>query len=83
MDLGFPSAEAFLWRRIRREGRKPFSTGMRGTHNESGRRMRLRHNNFKRLGLLSSRATPPHRQNLLDVALFGSDAWSEMADYKG
>jgi hypothetical protein len=26
-------------------------------------------------------ATPPHRQNLLDVALFASDRLSETADY--
>ncbi len=28
-------------------------------------------------------ATPPHQQNLLDVALLLSDAQSETADYKG
>jgi len=31
----------------------------------------------------SGRATPPHLQNQLDVALFDSDCESETGDYKG
>src|SRR5215211_2437893 len=29
----------------------------------------------------AGRATPPHRQNHLDVALFTPDTWSETGDY--
>jgi hypothetical protein len=41
----------------------------------------LRHNNCQPALLLIGRATPPHRQNLLDVALLPSDCLSETADY--
>ena len=37
----------------------------------------------KRLTPITSRATPPHRQNQPDVALFTSDRESETRNYKG
>lgn len=40
----------------------------------------LRHNNCQTTDLIS-RATPPHRQNQLSVALFASDRSSETGDY--
>ena len=47
------------------------------------RRLRLRHNNCQAAAITCSRATPPHRQNQLDVALLTSDAESETPNYKG
>jgi len=40
----------------------------------------LRHNICQPAVLIAD-ATPPHRQNQLDVALFASDRLSETADY--
>ena len=74
VDRGFPSAGTFLWRRLNLGEKFSLRASTRGDDRpEVGRDARhLRHNNCQR-PLPPGRATPPHRQNQLDVAYFTSD----------
>ena len=81
-------AETFLWRRITGDEKAagPFTRAYAGaldhfqpiaTHAIYATMI------VKRLKPSTSRATPPHRQNQPDVALFTSDCESETGNYKG
>ena len=84
VDIGFPWAETFLWRRIcymdeqahkgpvrvlKRWSEPPRFSAL--SAREGSRREHLRHNNCQAAAraFTHSRATPPHRQNPLSVAL--------------